>query len=157
VFLQEKMENKIELIVPPMVTVSRSAEKTINLAHYVKGHEYESFKTTAFSSRQIPESEATDEKKAEISKELFDFCRAQVEIAAQEHINQLRKEAGDAVELYGDDYKAISGYIQELYTATTKEEVDAIAERIGKDKDDFNEDQLLNLRVLVHRVRARLI
>jgi len=151
------MEPKeLKLIVPEMATISRSYERTINPKNYVPNFDYESHKLSSFRSRQIPVTTPIEEQD-KISAELLEIVRREVEIAATELINGLKREAGIAVEPTGEEYKAIADLIVAFESATTAEEVKKASEMAKERKDKLNDTQLEYLRTILRKADARAL
>jgi hypothetical protein len=150
------MNEEIKLSVPQQITISRSYDRTINLSNHVKGHDYESTKVTTFISKQIPVEEDTPELRKEVSRELFEFCKNQTEATIQEEIDELKREAGQPVELYGKEYAEIADYISELYTVEDKDVLDDIIARIKGEKDKLSSKQRELLLGLVKKAKTRV-
>ncbi len=146
---------KLELIVPKMVTISRSATKKLNIGNYVKGHDYESYDTSCFKSIQIPAEEATPERSEEIAKELDVFCRDQVDLTALGKIQEIKKEAGLPAELYGKEYEEVANFLRAFYGAESKEDVEQTIEEVAKVKDSLSDNQIIVLRVAALKNKNR--
>ena len=150
------MDKELKLDIPQQITISRSYDRTINLANHVKGHDYESAKVTTFISKQIPVVEDTPELRKEVSKELYEFCKNQTEATIQNEINELKREAGQPVELHGKEYAEIADYIRDLYEVEDNDVLDDIVARIKKDKDKLSDKQRELLLGLVKKAKTRV-
>lgn len=150
------MENKKTPVVPEMATISRSYERTINPKNYVPGFDYESHKFSSFRSRQVLVTTPIEEQD-KISAELLEIVKREVEIAATELINGLKKGAGIAVEPTGEEYKMVADLIVAFESATTAEEVKKASDAVIERKSTLNKTQLEYLRVILRKAEARLL
>jgi hydroxypyruvate isomerase len=135
------MDNKLELIVPQQLTISRSFERTVNPKNYVEGRDYESMKFSSFRSRQVL-ADTTIEEQNKISDELYIIVKNEVETAARQYIEQLKNPANS---LSGDQLKALADIVQAYSGGITKE---VFTEMVNKIKDKLDEKQLGFLRNL---------
>lgn len=112
--------NKLELVVPPQITISRSCDRTINPKNYATGRDYESYKISAFRSRQIPADTPLEEQN-KISEDLYQIVSKEVEDTAIAYIKSLQEP--DSNELSGKELLQIAPIIQSINDSVEKGKV----------------------------------
>lgn len=150
------MKNEKTQLVPEMVTISRSYERTVNPKNYVNGADYESHKFSSFRSRQVQATTPIEEQEV-ISAGLLVIVKTEVEVAATNLINDLKRAAGMMVEPVGNEYKEIADIIAAFETSTNSEEVNKAKEMSKERKDKLNETQLEFLRSIARKADARVL
>lgn len=140
--------NEYKMIVPQMVSITRSFTKKINLANYVEGRQYESVDVFSSHNETIPLDEATPEKQNEVSNRLYEMAKADVERSITDYINSLKVEDGEYVAPSAKELADIADLIKGLVDGK-----ESSADDINARKDALSESQLKFLRTLALSIK----
>jgi hypothetical protein len=150
------MENKLQLEVSAMHSITRSYSKKINLSNYVKSKDYESLDFFSSHNEQVPVG-TPQEEIDKLSSRLFELSRLDVEIAATSAINELKKAAGLTVEPSGKEREAIADIIAAYEVSITEDDVKKASAMVVARKNKLNEVQLDFLRTIGNKASARAL
>lgn len=145
-------KNELVLVVPKFVSLTRSFSEKVNLANHVKGHDYESVDFFASYNQEVPEKEATSEKLAQVSNELYARAKADVEKAIDNYIRELKEDGGTTTYPTPEELVVLAPFIAEL-TAGGKAVVDSVSQKIAAIKDTLSDAQVKFLRQMVLRIK----
>lgn len=137
----------LHLVIPEMVTISASAERTINPSNYIDGHGYESFKTSAFRSRQVSANLSLEQQDA-ISSELNTIVRTEVDVRADAYITELKAPKEDAMN--AEELGQVAPLVKMILGEMS---MDELATHISEAK--LNDRQLVFLRELTKVIRTK--
>ena len=135
----------IQLVVPQYVNVTRSFSWKLVPENYgIEGHRYAPLDFFASYGDSIPKEEATPEKIAEVSQQLYDMAKHDVEEAISAKLKELTVPKSDGMTT--DDLDKVAPFMMMIAGGSTVEEV---SEKIVAAKDTMSEKQLDFLRNLI--------